>query len=302
MVCGPAGRHSTSRPARTVQSEAVNGLRAGVLRASTGGVIESALRPVSEPPKPVLDDFPHDRRVLDWPDAAERSGRRQAAAEGWRSDGHGEQPIFVVNRPPPGAKEIDVDAVRQAAGPDGHARNAKHTSTAVPDLGGHPSTQFGAGHGDPRDAIIEGEHVVQLSKAERASGEVRPKSARRVVEDRNVGARHGVAQRVGKKVTDGRPERTDSTNRDIEGRAERCRLECMNALERRRHRPDDRRIGRHRASFVLRRHRRFGRGRAVLGDRVLPGADLARCEELDSRDATGPSIEDDVDAAERLAT
>jgi 2',3'-cyclic-nucleotide 2'-phosphodiesterase (5'-nucleotidase family) len=54
-----------------------------------------------------------------------------------------------------------------------------------------------------RDAIIEGEHVVKLPKGDRALGEVRPKSARGVVDDRNVGARHRVAERIGKEVSDG---------------------------------------------------------------------------------------------------
>ena len=76
----------------------------------------------------------------------------------------------------------------------------------------------------------------------------------------------------------------------------------MNALERRRHRLDGRGIGRHRASFVLRRHCRCGRGDAVPGDGILLGADLARREELGPRDAPGAPIEDDVDAAQRLAT
>jgi hypothetical protein len=76
----------------------------------------------------------------------------------------------------------------------------------------------------------------------------------------------------------------------------------MNALERRRDRLDDGRIGHDGASFVPRRHSRFGIGDAVLGYGILSGADLARREELDPRDAPRSPIDDDVNATERLAT
>ena len=86
-----------------------------------GGIIESRLRPIAKPPEPVLDDFPHDLRIPRRPDAAQRRGRRQAAAERRRADGHGEQPIVVVNRTSRRATKIDVDAVREATGPHGNA-------------------------------------------------------------------------------------------------------------------------------------------------------------------------------------
>ena len=78
-----------------------------------GGIIELALRRVAEAPKPVLDHFPHDRRIPGWPDAAEWSRRRQAPAERRRTDRHDEQPIVVVNPVAAAAEQIDVDAVRQ---------------------------------------------------------------------------------------------------------------------------------------------------------------------------------------------
>ena len=56
--------------ARGVQGEAVNGLRVGILWTSMGCIIESALRQVPKPPKPVLDHFPHNRGILGRPDAA----------------------------------------------------------------------------------------------------------------------------------------------------------------------------------------------------------------------------------------
>ena len=103
------------------QSQAINGLRVRVLLTSMDCIVEPALRQVTKPPKPVLDHFPHDRGIPGWPNAAERSWRRQAATERRRPDRHGEQPIIVVDRPSDRAKKTDVEAVRQAAGPHGNA-------------------------------------------------------------------------------------------------------------------------------------------------------------------------------------
>ena len=86
-----------------------------------GGIIETAVRPIAKAPEPVLDHFPHDLGIPGRPDAAERSGRRQAAAERWRADGHGEQPIVVVNRLPRRVTKVDVDAVRDATRAHGNA-------------------------------------------------------------------------------------------------------------------------------------------------------------------------------------
>ena len=77
-----------------------------------GGIIELPLRRVPKPPKPVLDQFAYDRSIPDWPDAAEWSGRREAAAGRRRADRHGEQPIVIVNPSRP-AEQIDVKAVCQ---------------------------------------------------------------------------------------------------------------------------------------------------------------------------------------------
>ena len=75
-----------------------------------GGSIELALRRAPEPPEPVLDHFSYDRSIPDWPDAAQWSWRRQAAAERRRTDGHAEQPIVIVN-PFCAAEQINVEAV-----------------------------------------------------------------------------------------------------------------------------------------------------------------------------------------------
>src|SRR5437764_4873153 len=89
------------------------------------------------------------------------------------------------------------------------------------------------------------------------------------------------------KTFPGRAQIAASMNRGVEGHAERRCLELMNALERRRHRLNDNRVGGDGSSFVLRWHRQFGRGDAVRSYRILLGADVARCEELESRDASG---------------
>ena len=79
-----------------------------------GGIIELALRRLTKPSKPVLDDFPDDRSIPDWPDAAQWSWRRQAAAERRRTDRHGEQPIAIADSFR-SAEKFDVEAVCQAA-------------------------------------------------------------------------------------------------------------------------------------------------------------------------------------------
>src|SRR2546428_10142489 len=98
-----------------------------------GCIVELALRRMPKPPKPVLDQFPHDRGILGWPESAEWSWRRQAAAGRRRTDRDGEQPILVVNRPPRRANEIDMDAVGRTTGPHADAGDSKRTSTALPD-------------------------------------------------------------------------------------------------------------------------------------------------------------------------
>ena len=183
-----------------------------------------------EPPKPVLDHFPHDRRIPDRPDAAEWSRRRQAAAERRRADRHGEQPIVVVNPvPPPRNRSTWRPSARQLARTS-TPEMPSAASTALPDLAGQPPTELRAAQRDPRDAIVEREHVVEPSEGDRAFGEIRPQTARRVVDGRDVRARHRVAQRLGKEVSERRSEVAGSTNRRIEGHAERCGLKRMNAL------------------------------------------------------------------------
>src|SRR4029077_14379860 len=127
-----------------IESDAIGGWRVGELPAAMGGIVELARRHVPGPPKPSLDRFPHDRGILGRADAAERRRGGQAAAERRRADRYGEQSILVVDRPSRRANEIDVDAVRAAAGPHADAGNAERASTALPDLGGHPPAELGA--------------------------------------------------------------------------------------------------------------------------------------------------------------
>ena len=77
-----------------------------------GGISESALRGVPKSPEPVLDDFPYDRSIPDWADAAQWSWRRQAPAERRRTDRHSDQTIVIVNPARP-AEQLNVEAVGQ---------------------------------------------------------------------------------------------------------------------------------------------------------------------------------------------
>jgi hypothetical protein len=99
-----------------VQSDAASGARVGVRWTSTGCIVDLPLRRVAEPPKPILHHFPDDRSISDWPDAAERSGRCEAAARRRCADRHGEQPIVVANPLRP-EEQINVEAVYRAGRP-----------------------------------------------------------------------------------------------------------------------------------------------------------------------------------------
>jgi hypothetical protein len=80
-------------------------------------MVDLALCQPPSPPKPVLDHFPHNGGVFRWADVASWSRQHHAPAERRRTDRHGEQPILVVNQPLPRAEKIEVDSVRQTAGP-----------------------------------------------------------------------------------------------------------------------------------------------------------------------------------------
>src|SRR6185436_6893761 len=147
--------------------------------------------------------------------------------------------------------------------------------------------------GDPREAVIERENIVELSKGHRPIGEVRAQTARRVVDDRDVRARERLSECIGKKVSERRPRIAGATNRGLNRDAKRGGLEVADTSERRRHRLDDSGIGLDRSSFVLRRHGRCGRWNTLTRPGILLGADVTWGEELDPGDGPGYLIHDD---------
>ena len=83
-------------------------------------MFELVSRRVAKPAKPILDRFPDDWRITDRPDAGDRIGRSQVAAQRRPADCHGEQPVIIVNRPRT-AEQIDVKTVRPATRSHVHA-------------------------------------------------------------------------------------------------------------------------------------------------------------------------------------
>jgi len=104
------------------------------------------------------------------------------------------------------AKQIDVEAIGLTTSAHLDSRYAKRASTALSELAGHPPAKLRSAQRDPRDAIVEREHIVEAADGDRAFEEIRPQTNRGIVDRRHVRPIHGSADGLREKISQRRSE------------------------------------------------------------------------------------------------